>query len=485
MRSRSCCVVLLATAFTAAALAKGPDVSDMRAYALPGYTIVTHDEESARKMTPAVDALQQVMTNLLEKQASHSPLPTHAFVVPLNVWRRYLQPKDYVFSEYFAARFRTYILIANSGEQNAVRVSTLHEFAHHFLRSQREGVIPTWYDEGIASFMGQLELRGENVVAGRVSPLRETPWFPLDELLALNMSTPNYWGLKYTDRVLLESWALVHRGLVGNLEFGKQTQAYLQDVADGVSIDEAVTRNFGTSVKDLNLKMQSYLHVPPGNIRTVPFNRMPRPDSLPGRDMPGTEVLELLAQVMLDAALKPERVGEVISAIEERAPGSPAAAVLRLRLALLESSPTRISSAWQIVKDAAKDPKVGRDAALAVHDRVSMSNPSDPARAAEQLEMRDRAFAWLDASLKANPQDPEAAWAYGMLAAQLKRDLDEAMNRVKAAREVLPEHSDLAMAAALLHSARGESNSMMLRLRDVARFTRSPEERSWARSHLK
>jgi len=37
----------------------------------------------------------------------------------------------------------------------------------------------------------------------------------------------------------------------------------------------------------------------------------------------------------------------------------------------------------------------------------------------------------------------------------------------------------------LRHDARGETNSRRLRLQDVAQFTRSPEERAWARSHLK
>lgn len=474
---------LLATGVAGAA-ARGPDVSGMRAYPLPGYIIVTRDEESARKIAPVVDALQQVMTNLLDEPAQHSPFPTYTLVVPLNVWRRYLQPAEHVFSEFFQARFRAYILMANSGDQNAVRVSTLHEFAHHFLRSQREGVIPTWYDEGIASFMGMLELRGSNAVAGRVSPVREASWYPLDQLLALNPSTNKYWGLKYSDRVLMESWALVHRGLIGNEEFGAQTQGYLRDVNEGVAIEEAVSRNFDTSLNDLNLKMQGYLHLPPGNIRTVPFNRMPLPDSLPGRDMPEAEALQLLAEAMIDASLRPERLEEVVTAVEKAAPGSPASRVLRLRLALRENDPAEISSAWHFIESAARDPKVGRDASLAVFDRISMAKAPDPARAQEHEQMREKAFAWLDASLDANPEDAEAAWAYGMLAAQLKRDLDEAMQRVKQARVALPEHPDLALAAALLHDARGEKNSSLLRLRDVARFTRSAEERAWARSVL-
>jgi hypothetical protein len=462
-------------AISTIAFARGPDLSGMRAYPQPGYTIVTHDEESARKIVPMADALRQVMSNLLEKPASPSPLPTHVFVVPLNVWRRYLQPDDFVTGEFFAARFRNYILIANSGDQAAVRATALHEFAHHFLRSQREGEIPVWYDEGVAGFMSQLEFRSENAVAGRLPPLRETPWFPLDQLLRLNRSTPNYWGLRYSDRVLLESWAMVHRGLIGNLDFGNQTQAYLRDVGEGVSIDEAVTRHFGMSVKELNLKLQNYQLDPPENVRHVPFDRMPIPETLPASDLPEVEALELLAQVMLDAALKPEKVGEVIGAIEKLAPASPAAPVLRLRVAVRDKDSARLAGAWQAIEPLARDARVGRNAALAVFDGILSPG---------QEQMRERAFAWLDAWLDANPEDPEAAWAYGRLAASMKRDLDQALQRVKQARTALPEHPDLALAAALLHDARGETNSSLLRLRDFARFTRSPEERTWARSRL-
>ena len=476
--------VLIATLATSV-MAREPELSGMRAYPVTGYTIVTHDEESARKMVPVVEGLRQTMTAVLGTEARHSPLPTQVFVVPLTVWRRYLQPEDFAFGEFHAARFRNYILIANSGDQNPVRETALHEFAHYFLRSQREGEIPTWYDEGMATFMSMSEFRDSQVLVGTAPELRNAQWWPLEELLRLNPSTPNYWGLKYSHRVLLESWALVHRGLVPNEEFARQTQGYLHDVGDDMPVDDAAAKNFGMSVKELNSKIQNYLLAPSHPTRYVPYNRIPIPDKLDSREVSEVEALELLAQVMLDSSLKPERVEEVIEAIEKRAPGSATAQVLRLRWAMRNNNPARLESAWKEIEPAARDAKVGRDAALAVFERLMQAKAPDAGRAADHQRMRETAFGWLGASLAANPKDPEAAWAYGILAAQLKRELDPAMQYVRQAREQLPESAELALSAALLHEARKEANSMLLRLRDVARFTRSPEERRWARRILK
>jgi thioredoxin-like negative regulator of GroEL len=85
----------------------------------------------------------------------------------------------------------------------------------------------------------------------------------------------------------------------------------------------------------------------------------------------------------------------------------------------------------------------------------------------------------LDRALAANPDDPEAAWAYATLAAGLKKDLDVAWQRLTPMFERLPRNPDIAHAAALLLEARGDPEAAKF-YQAVFRYAHSFEEKRWA-----
>jgi tetratricopeptide (TPR) repeat protein len=57
----------------------------------------------------------------------------------------------------------------------AFQDTLLHEYTHYLLRTRRELHLPPWFDEGMASLLGAVDLDGESVVIGKL---------PLDDLAA-------------------------------------------------------------------------------------------------------------------------------------------------------------------------------------------------------------------------------------------------------------------------------------------------------------
>jgi Flp pilus assembly protein TadD len=95
-----------------------------------------------------------------------------------------------------------------------------------------------------------------------------------------------------------------------------------------------------------------------------------------------------------------------------------------------------------------KDPGVARAVGLALVERIR--------EAEAPAEFRERAFALLDQALSMRPDDAEAAWGFGIVAAQLNRQLPLAESRLKHADELVPRSADLAMSKALVYEAMGQ-----------------------------
>jgi hypothetical protein len=67
-----------------------------------------------------------------------------------------------------------------------------------------------------------------------------------------------------------------------------------------------------------------------------------------------------------------------------------------------------------------------------------------------------------------------------MLAAQLKQDLAIALRRVDSGLAIARNNADLALAAAMIHEARGEEVKMVPFLVVTARMSRQNLQRQWA-----
>jgi hypothetical protein len=130
------------------------------------------------------------------------------------------------------------------------------------------------------------------------------------------------------------------------------------------------------------------------------------------------------------------------------------------------------------------DPRVARGVGLALFERLRDLRANDSLTAEKTVVLQRRALELLDGALRAQPDDPEAAWAFGMLAASTKQQLGTALQRLLSASESMPRHADLAMATALVYESWQQPEQMRSYLEDTARFARSAEQRLWARARL-
>jgi hypothetical protein len=89
----------------------------------------------------------------------------------------------------------------------------------------------------------------------------------------------------------------------------------------------------------------------------------------------------------------------------------------------------------------------------------------------------------LDRSLASRADDPEAVWAYAMQAADLKLNMDVALQRLVPMFDRLPENPDMSLAAGRLLYAKGDPN-LKPYATAVLRYSNSLEHKRWAAERI-
>jgi hypothetical protein len=231
----------------------------------------------------------------------------------------------------------------------------------------------------------------------------------------------------------------------------------------------------------LDLRQRQYVQkVPLDAFFEVKIPRVPKPKVPAGRDMGEAESLELLAEAMLAAGTRPERLAGLIDAAHRKAPDSPKVLGLRMMLAVRDRNDAALTRLVEENDSRVSDPLVARAMGLALFERVREENAGDTLSGADRERLGRRAFELLDRAVMSKPDDIAAIWGHAMLAARFRQDLPNALQRLNRGLSIANNNADLTMATALVHEAKGEEKEMIPYLVVTARMTAITAQREWA-----
>ncbi|HTU67950.1 MAG TPA: hypothetical protein VMF52_18520 [Steroidobacteraceae bacterium] len=483
MSSRVLTRVLLLAALVAAPLhARDVDLGTLRAWELPGYTLIALDGDDPTRIARRIADTERVLGKLLARQVKPTTTPMTVWLAPEDLWNRYLAPGPAIAGEYVPRRFSNYLILNGDLAPSLMGRGLQHECTHWFLNTQVGGIFPLWFDEGMAELLGRSRIRKRQVTFDVPPAPPAGGWVEMARLFELDKRSPEYLEPPNSEMVHLESWALVHRGLIADTTFGDRIFAYLSAINRLVPTEDAMPKSFGTSYAELDTLMRSYLVQPRMTLATLPLDE-PAPTRLPaGRLLGDAEALATFARVALDTGFRPEYAHELVDAAAAAAPGARAVAALKLRLAVRnrdDAEALRLGAELPATPDAA----AARDIGLALFERVNEPERALPDATRERFETL--AFAALERALDADPGDPPAAWGYAMLATRRQSHVAQALDRLAAARQRMPGHPDLSEATARALEATGKEDAMMPFLVDALRNTSSSEQRAWAARRIR
>lgn len=503
----------LASLVACCAFAREPQLAELRSYSLPGCTLLAPDPALAQDVATQVALIEPVMAVVLNKQAAAVAAPTTVLMVRGADLDRYVGNENLAGLEILPRSFRNYLLLRSDGSRDLQRASVYHQFAHLFLRTQYREEFPWWFDEGFALFMETTRFEGADAVVGNArfgfrdgprksddlleqfrkeersmepnpnSQGRSVPeWTSIETVLRYRGGAPGETG-EGLYLMRRQSWAMVHRALVGEPAFGTQVFAYLQAVNQFMPIDEAVQKSFGMPTADLDKGLRAYAARQRFKTERKAFAAPAGISVGSGQPVNEGEALVIFATMLLDDGAA-RNVEEVIAAAARIAPGSAEVDALRMRLAALNQDAAGFERLLAAMESRKTEPAAARGAGLALFEWMAREDANLSKTRYAVARAPERALQLLDRALQAKPDDAEAAWAFTMLAAATNTQLDPALQRLKFVSERTPQNADLAMAAAHLHEARNEAAAMLEQLANTARFSRSIEQRRWALKNI-
>ena len=466
-----------------------PHFGKLRAFSAPDYTLITQDAGTAKLLVNDLASLDKLLATVLERERRPSGKPTSIYVIRAESWHSLLD--HYPGTVFLPQRFANYILVHDHQRGSSLRSLIYPEYARLFLHEQLGGQYPLWFEEGLAGTM--LGLRPRRDSASVMNPDLIPMWvnpsvgfvflserrtahaIPLHLFMQVDAESLEGRDWRVVDAFNYQAWSTVYRALFVDSVRRGQTLRYLKAYEVGQPLDSAVEAAFGLRIGQLDETLRTPERLPPDGVRfkfpPIEAAKLPTP-----RNIDATEALTLLANALIESSKDGVAVDTLLEQAASLSPNSNSVRTLRL----LRLAQTRDDAAFmkelQALEPATQDIEVARAVGLALAERI---------RDAEGPPgIRERAYELLDRSLAARPDDAEAAWAFGLVAAQLTRELPLAERRLQRAGELVPRSADIETARAYVYAALGQREQTASSLEAVAAYSRQPEQQAWARKRL-
>ena len=241
--------VLLATALLAAGPV-GAARSDWREMTVGHFHLYsTLSDNSTRNVARQLQAFENTVGTLLQSDDRLPDVPTFIYILSKKDFQKYAAPRPGLggfFHPEFASNF---LVIDGEMDFDAVKLTVFHEYTHFIQSNTRTMRMPPWYSEGYAELFSSFRIVKYVVTLGELPTgvhlsLEHRDWIPMERLLAVKQSDPEYQAEKLMPQFYGEAWSLVHLLLFDDHSLTGPTGHYLEDVDSGFPEAQAFTSNF-------------------------------------------------------------------------------------------------------------------------------------------------------------------------------------------------------------------------------------------------
>jgi tetratricopeptide (TPR) repeat protein len=369
---------------------------------------------------------------------------------PMNVSAYYQQTED-------ASQ-----IVLSAAWNSDPRPVVYHEYLHQFLRANFPPQ-PAWYEEGLAELYSTFQTQGDEAQTGRVrrdllARLRSGALIPLERLLAVDHSSPEYNEREKQGVFYAEAWALVHYLTLGNPERTPQLGRYLGLIQSGMPRESAFLEAFETEPRVLLSELVAYVRSGRFAIHRMSVADVRFPQDARVEELPFEESATLLGELLANG--DGDRLDEAARCFEAALQARPAHAAALGGLARVRLRQGRPGEAAPLLERALEsgsaDFRVSFQAGrLRMEELRGRPGPLKlDAEARASLEAARGAFR---RSIALNPDFAEARVALGRTYMLEEGPVpEEGVAALEEAHRRLPARDDVALDLAGLYESRGE-----------------------------
>ena len=225
-------------------------------------------EKDIQQVGVRLEQFREVFSRLFTKMNVNSPVPTTVIVFKNDDSYRPFKPNQNT-AGYFQpgpdVNYITLRLGKELGSQQDPFNIIFHEYTHLLVKNTT-GVVPTWFNEGLAEYYSTFSItEDQKVVMGRpianhVYLLREKRMLPLRTLFQVDQESPYYNERDKQSIFYAESWALMHYLILGNegqrmAQMGK----FVGLLSANVAMEKAFQQAFAMSFEGMEKELHAYI----------------------------------------------------------------------------------------------------------------------------------------------------------------------------------------------------------------------------------
>lgn len=459
---------MMIAALLALAVLAAPPQGGWHRLRSPHFELVTDAGDKAGRAI--LEALEQVREVFREPDGTSrsSPLPVRVYLFASARQYRHYQPSAPVKGFYQGGPDANYIVLLASGAET--RRIAFHEYVHLVLNHSAVR-LPQWFEEGVAEFYSTLELRRGKLAIGRpveshVRLLAASEWLDAATLEAVTRRSPLLDEAARAGIFYAQAWALVHM-----LNFSEPYRGRLPEyaalLADGEPAAAAFERAFGKTLRQALDDLRTY--VAGGRFAVAELAWAPLEPATVTIE-PLSESERELALMNLQLALGLWEVSEeTLRRLARSREPAPDVETARAKLAMIRKDFQAARSHFEAAIAAGSlDPSTYFEYAMLLRDTGGD---------------RGRVAGLLGRTIELNPYHAEAHFLLGTTAVNEGR-LEEGLEHLRQAAEILPRQSSFWHALALAYHKAGRSELARRAARRSLEAALTEQERQMAQAAL-
>jgi hypothetical protein len=470
------------------AVAAEPRIARYMKYDAGDFTIVTsRGADQSRQFMQDLAKFRATLEKMLGKRATRAVAPTTILIANGADWNKYLIPRQNVAGFFQQGHFVNYMAMNGDAPRAEAVHIILHEYTHFYLATQFAGEYPPWFNEGLAELMGFAMFTDKGtavmqVPLYRVHAAREGDWIPFDRLIKVSMHDPEYQSHQLADNFYAQAWLTVHYGFVENRAFGAQMTEYLRQLNTLHPQEEAARTAFGADLGAVDRQLREYSrnnHMSSGGMT---LGEVPPSSLSAGKPVDPLDALAILADVMLESRVYPDRIRPLVESMSRREPKAARSAIFAARLAQLDQDDAAFDAAIDKAEGllAPSDWLQRRELAGVLLASARDFSPMSKRTSTENERDLNRAMKWFGEAIAHNHEDVEALWGFGTAATGLHKNLELAEQALVAANLRAPGSAEIAMSLASVKSQQDKPDEMIPYLKDTIRYSDNLQMRQWA-----
>jgi hypothetical protein len=432
----------------------------------------TMRDSKTRDVARQLQAFEKTVGEVLRTSDGLPDVPTVIYILDSDDFQRYGAGRPGLAGVFYERRYVNVIVINGDLDFDIVKVAVFHEYTHFIQRNSSTSKMPPWFMEGYAELFSGFSMKGDKVTLGEVPAgvrLYMDQWIPMERLLAVKQSDPEYQAERLAPQFYGESWALVHLLLFDNKTLRAPTENYLYNMDIGVLESDAFAQAFPFDKNGLDQALHKLIKDRVIRLMTVTYREGVSVDDAPITAMTPAQADAQMARMALQIGWDQKIAVPLAAAALKENPTDPAVRALSARIAAHAGGTEDIEDlAGALEKGGADDAQLRIDVASTV---LSLS---------QSKFSGDRAFAILDDLVHTGVAPLEAVGLWAEASRRTVVAWPKMVPILESSAARAPHKTDLLRELAYIHERIGEADKARECYDRIMLLSYDPGERLWA-----